>query len=211
MNVVDYVIIGLIGLSVLFGIYRGFVSSVLNTGGCLISFALSFWLYPKVAAVIQNNQELVRTLMHYTDASSRIGDLELAISNVAQLTQEKIAEVLGKVQLPAPLDTLLEVNLTNHVFSQTGISTVSDYVSQTIIGACINIICFLLCFIVLFLVVSILLNVIRAVFRFPLLKQLDWLAGGAFGFARGAVFCYALFALCPWLLTVVPFDGFPDD
>ena len=142
MNVVDYVIIGLIGLSVLFGIYRGFVSSVLNTGGCLISFALSFWLYPKVAAVIQNNQELVRTLMHYTDASSRIGDLELAISNVAQLTQEKIAEVLGKVQLPAPLDTLLEVNLTNHVFSQAGISTVSDYVSQTIIGACINIICF---------------------------------------------------------------------
>ena len=31
MNVVDCVIIGLIGLSVLFGIYRGFVSSVLNT------------------------------------------------------------------------------------------------------------------------------------------------------------------------------------
>ena len=206
MNVVDYVIIGLIGLSVLFGIYRGFVSSVLNTGGCLISFALSFWLYPKVAAVIQNNQELVRTLMHYTDASSRIGDLELAISNVAQLTQEKIAEVLGKVQLPAPLDTLLEVNLTNHVFSQTGISTVSDYVSQTIIGACINIICFLLCFIVLFLVVSILLNVIRAVFRFPLLKQLDWLAGGAFGFARGMILCYALFAVVPLALTMVPFD-----
>ncbi len=206
MNVVDYVIIGLIGLSVLFGIYRGFVSSVLNTGGCLISFALSFWLYPKLAGIIQNNQELVRTLMHYTDASSRIGDLELAISNVAQLTQEKIAEVLSKVQLPAPLDTLLEVNLGSQVFSQSGISTVSDYVSQTIIGACINIICFLLCFIVLFLVVSILLNVIRAVFRFPLLKQLDWLAGGAFGFARGMVLCYALFALVPLVLTVVPFD-----
>ena len=207
MNVVDYVIIGLIGLSVLFFFYLGFVSSVLNTGGCLISFALSFWLYPKVAAVIQNNQELVRTLMHYTDASSRIGDLELAISNVAQLTQEKIAEVLSKVQLPAPLDTLLEVNLGSQVFSQSGITTVSDYVSQTIIGACINIICFLLCFIVLFLVVSILLNVLRAVFRFPLLKQLDWLAGGAFGFARGMVFCYALFALVPLALTVVPFDG----
>ena len=144
--------------------------------------------------------------MHYTDASSRIGDLELAISNVAQLTQEKIAEVLSKVQLPAPLDTLLEVNLGSQVFSQSGISTVSDYVSQTIIGACINIICFLLCFIVLFLVVSILLNVIRAVFRFPLLKQLDWLAGGAFGFARGMVLCYALFALVPLVLTVVPFD-----
>ena len=46
-NVVDYVIIGVIGLSVLFGIYRGFVASVLNMGGCLISFGLSFWLYPE--------------------------------------------------------------------------------------------------------------------------------------------------------------------
>ena len=194
MNVVDYVIIGLIGLSVLFGIYRGFVSSVLNTGGCLISFALSFWLYPKVAAVIQNNQELVRTLMHYTDASSRIGDLELAISNVAQLTQEKIAEVLGKVQLPAPLDTLLEVNLTNHVFSQAGISTVSDYVSQTIIGACINIICFLLCFIVLFLVVSILLNVIRAV-PFPAAQAAGLAGGGRLWVCTGAG--VLLRAVCP--------------
>ena len=135
MNVVDYVIIGVIGLSVLFGIYRGFVASVLNMGGCLISFGLSFWLYPKVAGLIQNNQELTRTLMHYTDASSRIGDLELAISNVSQLTQTKITEILSKVNLPAPLNTLLEVNLENQVWAQAGISTVSDYVSQTILTA----------------------------------------------------------------------------
>ena len=33
MNIVDYVILGIIGVSVLFGFYRGFISSVLNTGG----------------------------------------------------------------------------------------------------------------------------------------------------------------------------------
>ena len=197
MNVVDYVIIGVIGLSVLFGIYRGFVASVLNMGGCLISFGLSFWLYPKVAGLIQNNQELTRTLMHYTDASSRIGDLELAISNVSQLTQTKITEILSKVNLPAPLNTLLEVNLENQVWAQAGITTVSDYVSQTILTAATNIICFLVCFIVLYLAVSIVLN---------LLKQLDWLAGGAFGFARGMILCYALFAVVPLALTMVPFD-----
>ena len=206
MNAVDYVIIGLIGLSVLFGLYRGFVSSVLNTGGCLIAFALSFWLYPKAAGLIQNNQELVRTLLHYTDASSRIGDLELAISNVAQLTQEKIAEIISKVQLPAPLSALLESNLQNQVWAQEGAATVADYVSQTILTASVNIICFLLCFLVLFLAVSLVLNLLRVVFRFPLLKRLDGLAGGAFGFLRGLIFCYALFALAPLVLTVVPFD-----
>ena len=107
MNIVDYVVLGVLGLSILFGFYRGFVSTVLNSGGCLVSLILSFILYPKAAALIQGNQELVRTLLHYTDASSRLGDLELALTNVASLTQSKIAEIVAKVQLPPPLDTLL--------------------------------------------------------------------------------------------------------
>jgi len=206
MNIVDYVVLGVIGLSLLFGFYRGFVSSVLNTGGCLISFGLSFMLYPKLAAAIQNNEELVRTLMHYTDASSRIGDLELAITNVGQLTADKISEIISKVSLPAPFDTLLQVNLEQQVYAGAGLSSVADYVSQTILSASINIICFLVCFVALYLVIAIVVNLLRAMFRFPLLKQLDWLAGGVLGFLRGVLICYAAFAVAPLILTMVPID-----
>ena len=207
MNVVDYIVLGIMGLSILFGFYRGFISSVMNTGGCLISFGLSFVLYPKVAEYIQSNEELVRTLLHYTDASSRIGDLEMAITNVAGMSQEKIAQVLEKVSLPPPLDTLLEVNMESLAFGvSSGVDTVADYVSQTILNASINIICFLLCFAAVYILLSILVNALRAVFRFPVLKQLDWLAGGIFGFLRGAVVCYAAFAIVPLVLTVVPID-----
>ena len=207
MNIVDYVVLGVLGLSVLFGFYRGFVSTVLNSGGCLVSLILSFILYPKAAALIQGNQELVRTLLHYTDASSRLGDLELALTNVATLTQTKIAEIVNKVQLPPPLDTLLKVNLEQQVYGiNSGIDTVADYVSQTILTACINIICFLLCFALIYLALALLVNMLKAIFRFPVLKQLDWLAGGIFGFLRGAVICYAAFALVPLVQTVVPID-----
>ena len=206
MNIVDYIIIGVIALSLLTGIYRGFISSVLNTGGCVVSFFLSFKLYPFLADSIRNNGDLVRTLLHYTDASSRIGDLELASTNVAQLTASKITEIVGKVQLPAPFDTLLQVNLEQQVYSGAGIDTVSDYVSQTILNASINIICFLVCFAALFLVISILINLLRAIFRFPILKQLDWLAGGVFGFLRGVLVCYAIFAVVPLVLTMVPIE-----
>lgn len=211
MNVVDYVVLGLMGLSILFGFYRGFISSVLNTGGCLIALILSFILYPRAAEMIQGNEELVRTLLHYTDASSRLGDLELSITNVATLTQEKIAEIIGKVQLPAPLDTLLQVNLEQQVYAaNAGIDTVADYVSQTILTACINIICFLICFAVIYIAIAIVVNLLKAIFRFPVLKQLDWLAGGIFGFLRGVVICYAVFALVPLVLTVVPIDMIAD-
>ena len=182
MNIVDYVIIGIIGISVLFGLYRGFIASVLNMGCGLMSFLASFWVSPKLAAAVQSNQSFLNMLLHYTDASSRIGDLETAITNVATLTSQSINGILEKVNLPAPLDTLLRVNLENNVYASSGLSTVSDYVSQTILQASINIICFLVSFLVLYIVLAIVLNLLKAVFRFPVLKQLNGLAGGAFGF-----------------------------
>ena len=133
MNIVDYVIIGIIGISVLFGLYRGFIASVLNMGCGLMSFLASFWVSPKLAAAVQSNQSFLNMLLHYTDASSRIGDLETAIMNVATLTSQSINSILEKVNLPAPLDTLLRVNLENNVYASSGLSTVSDYVSQTIL------------------------------------------------------------------------------
>lgn len=206
MNIVDYAVLAVIGLSLLMGFYRGFISTVLNTGGCLAAFGLSFVLYPRLATAIRSNDGLVRTLMHYTDASSRLGDLELAITNVSQLTADKLNEVISKVALPAPFDTLLKTNLEQQVYATTSVSSVADYVSQTILTASINILCFLVCFVALYLVISIVVNFLRAVFRFPLLKQLDWLAGGVFGLARGVLICYAVFAIAPLVLTMVPVD-----
>ena len=205
MNIVDYVIIGIIGISVLFGLYRGFIASVLNMGCGLMSFLASFWVSPKLAAAVQSNQSFLNMLLHYTDASSRIGDLETAITNVATLTS-----ILEKVNLPAPLDTLLRVNLENNVYASSGLSTVSDYVSQTILQASINIICFLVSFLVLYIVLAIVLNLLKAVFRFPILKQLNGLAGGAFGFLRGLLVCLVLFTLVPLVQTVIPLDMVND-
>ena len=211
MNIVDYVIIGIVAISVLFGLYRGFVSSVLSMGGGLLSFLASFALYPKLAALIQNNAELQRTLLHYTDASSRIGDLELALTNVVSLGREGIQKVLGNVNLPAPLDTILQVNLENLVYGTQGaVTTVSDYVSQTILQASINILCFVICFILMYFVVSCLFNMIRAIFRFPVLKQLDSLAGGIFGLLRGVLLCLAVFTLVPLVQTMLPMDLIND-
>lgn len=207
MNVVDYVIIGLVAVSVLFGLYRGFVSSVLSMGGGLISFLSSFALYPKLAALIQNNQALQKTLLHYTDASSRIGDLELALTNAVNLGREGIEQVLTNVQLPAPLDSILRVNLENLVYGTQGaVTTVSDYVNQTILQASINIICFLVCFLGMYLAISLGLGLIRAVFRLPVLKQLNSLAGGVFGLLRGVLLCLIIFTLVPLVQTMLPMD-----
>ena len=211
MNLIDYILLGVLFVSTLFGLYRGFIASVLGTGGCLIAFGLSFLLGPKLAAIVQGNVTLQETLSHYTDISSRIGDLDLALSNVYQLTREKIDQIVANVKLPEPFAKLLESNLVNQVYAGADVEqTVQSYLSQTILTACINIICFLVCFAVLLLAISLVVALLKAVFRFPVLKQLDSLAGGAFGLARGCLLCYILMAVAPMVQTMVPVNQLTD-
>ena len=202
MNVIDIVILAILGLSVLVGLYRGFISSVASMGGCLLSLGLSFWLSPKLAEAIQNNPSILKTLVSYTDAATKLGDQALASSNVTTLTETGIAEILNKVSLPAPLNTLLQNNLQNQVFGAA--ADVGTYVSQTIIGAILNVICFIVCFLLLLLVIHFVINFLKVVFKFPVLKQLNSIAGGAFGLLRGVLLCFVAFALLPLVQTLLP-------
>ena len=57
---------------------------------------------------------------------------------------------------------------------------------------------------------SVVVSLIQHVFKLPLLKQMDWLAGGIFGLARGALLVYVIFLLVPVLSTIIPLDAFND-
>ena len=60
MNIVDIVILGILALSVLVGLYRGFISSVASIGGTLLSLGLSFVLSPKLVSWVQSNPDLIQ-------------------------------------------------------------------------------------------------------------------------------------------------------
>ena len=210
MNTVDIVILALLGVSVLVGLYRGFVASVASLGGCVLSLVLTSWLNPRLVAWVQSNPELIKTLMSYTDAATRTGDQTLAGTSVAGLGASGIADVLSRVNLPEPLNTLLRNNLQGQVFQSTGLTQVGDYVSQTIVGAVVNVLCFLACFLVCFVVLHLVLNFLKVVFRFPVLKQMNSLAGGLFGLLRGALLCFLAFALLPLIETIVPIKGIDE-
>ena len=78
------------------------------------------------------------------------------------------------------------------------------------VAVALNALCYIVCFAVSFLVLSVVLSLIQHVFKLPLLKQLDWLAGGIFGLIRGALLLYVIFLLIPILSTVIPLDAFND-
>ena len=194
----------------LFGLYRGFIQSVLSLGGSLLSIVGSFLLYPHLADIVASNTDITRMISTYTDSQSLLGDLDLSSQAVSGLAGDAITQVVQKANLPTPIDTLLQHNLSAQVFRPLGslATNVGDYVNQTILSVSINVLCFLLCFVACFIVVHILINLVRAVFRFPVLTHLDWLAGGAFGFLVGVLLCYVCFTVLPLLESVIPIEDF---
>ena len=210
MNVIDIVILVILGASLVVGLYRGFVHTILSVACCLLSVFLAFTFGPRLAAVVSGNQGVSSTLANYTDAVTRVGDYSLASIPVSQLNDGVIAQVLESVSLPAPIEGILRNNLKSQSFLGTGLTTVNDYVSNTVVAVAVNILCYIVCFAVSYLVLSVVLSLISHVFKLPLLKQLDWLAGGAFGLLRGALLLYVIFLLIPILSTVIPLDAFNE-
>ena len=210
MNAIDIVIIAIIALSTLFGLYRGFIQSVLNLGSGLISVVGSFWLFPKLSDVLSSNTGFTRFISTYTDSGILLGDLDLSNLAVNALSAQNVSAIVEKANLPAPLDTLLAHNLQKQVFAPLGdlAVNVGDYVNQTVLSVSINVLCFLLCFAACFIVSAIVINLLRAVFRFPVLKHFDWLMGGAFGFLQGVLLCFVVFTTLPLIESVVPIPEF---
>ncbi len=207
MNIIDWIIVAILGVSVLIGFYRGFISSVASMGGGLVGLGAIYWLRPKVVDFLQKNTSLSSTISSYADAAIRAGDMTNArVSEVAG-NPDLISRVLSEVSLPAPLDSLLKSNLQNQTFLKDGINEVGGYVTNTIVGAVMNIICFVLCFIVLMILFHIIINLLNHIFKFPVLKQLNSVAGGAFGLLRGVLLCFIAFALLPLIQTIVPIKG----
>lgn len=208
MNIVDIVILAVLAISVIYGFYHGFVHTVLSVACCLVSVMVGMYFGPQLSQILRANEGVTQTLATYTDAVARVGDYELASTPVEGMSDSLIAQVLSSVELPKSISSILESNLVNASFSGTFMSTVNDYVSNTVVAVAINILCFVVCFAAAYLLLSMVTNLIKHVFKFPLLKMMDWLAGGIFGLLRGAMLVYVIFLLVPILSTVLPVDGF---
>ena len=210
MNVIDIVIIAIIAASVIYGLYRGFVQTLLSVACCLISIVVAFAYGPKVADMVSNNQGVSSTLATYTDAVTRVGDYSLASTPVSQLSDGVIQQVLDSVNLPESIASILRGNLKNQNFEGTGLNMVNDYVSNTVVAVAVSILSFIAVYAACYLALSIIVSLIKHVFELPLLKQMDWLAGGVFGLARGALLLYVVFLVIPILSTIIPMEDFND-
>lgn len=209
MNIVDLIIIAIIAVAVISGMYRGFISSLLSTASFFISWFAAYTIYPSIVSSILGNSSIMDTLNYYTDAASKLGT-GVARTGIAQATSDMIQNAINAISLPAPFDELLKQNIAENAFAGLDLSTVGEYVNQTIATVVVDVLCFLIVFIACFIVLNLVIRLINYVFRFPALKHFDALTGGVLGFARGYFFVFLLFTLVPIVLTALPIQAISD-
>lgn len=206
MNIIDILILVVLGASVILGMYRGFISGVLSVAALIGSVVLAFMMSGDLAAWLQGNETLVNTLLYYTDAGSRVSNLDLSLLPVSQVSDSALAQILKSANLPAAFESAFISGLTG----ASGSMTIAQLLSETIVSVSIMILSFLCCFFVAYVVLSFVINLINYVFELPVLRYLDALIGGLFGLVRGVLLMYILFALVPIVLAVAPVQMITD-
>ena len=206
MNIIDIIILIVLGVSVLFGMYRGFISGVLSLAGLVGSAALAFAMSGELAAWLKGNETLVQTLLYYTDAGSRITNLDLSLLSVSQVSESALAQILGSANLPAAFESAF----ISGIGSASGSMTIAQLMRETIVSVSLSILSFLICFLIAYVVITFVIHLIQYVFELPVLRHLDALIGGAFGLMRGVLLLFIFFALVPIVLAVAPVEMISD-
>ena len=196
MNVVDWIIVGIIGISVLFGLYRGFIASVASLAATLISWGGSYLLTPKAVDFVTANTSLKETLASNINISKQLGDN--AGTLITDLNPEKVSDIVSGI--PKPLDTIVE-KMLNSAGNAAG--TATQYIQDHLVDAAMKVICFIGCFLIMMLVAHIIIVLLKTIFKFPMLKQMNTAAGGIFGLLRGVLICFVLFAAVPLVQAIL--------
>ena len=200
MNIIDIVILVVLSVSVVFGMYRGFISGVLSLAALIGAAVLAFMMSGDLSAWLKGNETLVETLMYYTDAGSRVANLDLSLLYSSQVNEGALAQILKSANLPAAFESVFITSIA----SANGGMTIAQLLSQTIVNVSISILSFLICFFVCYLAATFVIHLVQYVFELPVLRHLDALIGGVFGLIRGVLLLFILFALVPIVLAIAP-------
>lgn len=207
MNIVDILILAVLAFGLLAGMHKGFMASILSTFGFVGSWFGARVVYERVANLALSNTSLMAVLNQYLEPETFFESITQATTTVSEVVsggeaaiQNAVAAVSAKIPV---ISRAFEANIRNQAFAKLNITTLADYLDQTIWQAVFNVLAFLLAFIVIYAVVSLIVNLLDHVFRFPVLRMFDWLLGGVCGLVKGLVVAVLLLCIVPSVASLI--------
>ncbi len=208
MNIADIIIVLILGYGLLSGMYRGFIASGLGLLGFVAAWFGSLFSYKTLMNAALSNATIMGFCSNLLEPESFFqgSDAALLVSDISNTAVfERIGAYISK-SVPLVGDTFIK-NVNSQAFlgklyGTSQLSTLADYLDQTVWTAIFGVISFIIMFALIYIVVSLVVNLINHVIEFPVLKGIDWLIGGVFGFMRAAVVVMLLFVVADYVITL---------
>ncbi len=207
MNFIDIAILLILAITILGGLYRGFVNTVFNIGATIVSLLIGRLFIPLVSSFVKGSVDLFNMMLYYTEGSEYVAitDVELTRASISGISSEQLHTVLQNADMPIPMDRCVIKNIASEAFRDSGVTTLGDYFNQTIVCVVINILALLLIFAIIRFVLGFLIHGIEyGRGGFPVLSRGDGIIGAGLGLIHGVLMLFVLFLIVPVLLTVLP-------
>lgn len=178
MNYIDIAVVIFLGYSSFLGYKRGFIKTLFDTLGVIVSFFISRKFYYIVENFLLDNTKMF-VKVH--------GFLDNKLSESLMTTFEESAHI------PAELKNVLSniVN-TGNLQGMDSFSVFVDNISIILIRS----ISFVLTFLVVYAILLIISYLINVVFKLPFLNLANRIFGAGTGIIKGFIILYIIFALC---------------
>lgn len=206
MGILGLAVIGIIGIFLLAGIYKGFLWNLATLGAMIVSLMLAALFMGGVSRAIVKNETLYSAMLSYTEGAEAIYDVELVDREITSLSNSEIDEIMERSNLHFPLRDRVYANIMSEALKDRGATTLGEYFNESIVLVIINILSFLIVYFVSRVVLTFLISWLDYSFKFPRLRRLDPVAGAAVGVVRGIIDLTIIFMISPIVLTILPFD-----
>lgn len=200
MQIIDWIIIGIILIFALIGFGLGFVKMIFKLGKGLIAYFIAYLLCKPVT-------KLVSKMGFYLSVNNKLVEWLSTKGEVFSqpITEESIGAIGESLKLPSFLSDLITKALNNTLGELAGSGvTLGQAVSDTLTYYIFLVICFIVLFLIALLIVSIIGHILMKVFSLPVLNMVNRLLGLAFGAVLGVFVIGITFIVIDFASTWIP-------
>lgn len=203
MNIIDIILLAILGISFISGMQKGFLTSLLATFGFVAA-----WILASAVNMTLSDQFMASQFCKWLHSNV---DFNSFFAEMTEISGEYCQNVSGSVKAIAQ-------NLTNHNMPAAVVSafeanilsyptlTVYEYLQHTVFQAAFNVISFVIAFAISYAVILLVVNLLNNMFRMPKIRGVDGILGGILGAVRGyAVICLVV-AIIPMAFTALSSD-----
>lgn len=200
MNIIDIILIAILGVSILSGLQKGFLTSLLATFAFVGAWFAARAVYPVLSQQFLASEffKWLEININFEPFLAGLGEYAGKYVEAASSSMNAIVEALTRNKVPEAFIASFKANTAAYPTL-----TIAEYFTEITWQAIFNVISFALIFAIVYAVLLLVVNLFNNVFRVPKLRGVDALLGGVLGAVRGYAVVCLVCAIIPMVFTAL--------